>query len=47
MEAIIPDEQYRNRDEQLKEGERQKGKERFDARHFKYVGNGNYYSELT
>ena len=43
MEAIIPDEQYRNRDEQLKDGERRKGKERFDARHFKYVEKGNYY----
>ena len=43
MEAIIPDEQYRNRDDQLKEGELRKGKERFDARYFKYVKNGNYY----
>ena len=43
MEAIIPDEQYRNRDDQLKDGQRRKGKERFDVRHFKYVKNGNYY----
>jgi len=43
MEAVIPDEQFRNRDKQLNEGERRKGKERFDARYFKYVKNGNYY----
>ena len=43
MEAIIPDEQYRNRDDKLKEGERREGKERFDARHFRYVKKGNYY----
>ena len=43
IEAIIPDEQYRNRDEQLKEGQRREGKERFDARYFKYEKNGNYY----
>jgi len=43
MEAVIPDEQYRNRDEQLKEGERRKGKERFDIRYFKYVKKENYY----
>jgi len=43
MEAIIPDEQYRNRDEQLKDGERRSGKERLDARHFKYEKKGNYY----
>ena len=43
MEAVIPDEQYRNRDEQLKEGERREGKERMDARYFKYVEKGNYY----
>ena len=42
-EAVIPDEQYRNRDEQLKEGERREGKERFDARYFKHVKQGNYY----
>ena len=35
MEAVIPDEQYRNRDERLKEGERREGKERLDARDFK------------
>jgi len=43
MEAIIPDEQYRNRDGQMKEGERREGKERFDARYFKYNKDGNYY----
>ena len=43
MEAIIPDEQFRNRDETMKDGERRKGKERFDARYFKYVKRGNYY----
>ena len=43
MEAIIPDEQYRNRDEQLKGGGRRKGKERYDARYFKYEKEGNYY----
>ena len=43
MEAIIHDEQFRNRDEAIKEGERRKGKERFDARHFKYVKRKNYY----
>jgi transposase len=43
IEAVIPDAQYRNRDGQLKEGERRKGKERFDARHFKHVKKGNYY----
>jgi transposase len=43
VEAVIPDGQYRNRDAQLKGGERREGKERFDARHFKYVEKGNYY----
>lgn len=43
MEAVIPDEQFRNRDKQLNEGEKRRGKERFDARHFKYEKNGNYY----
>ena len=43
MEAVIPDEQYRNRDESLKGGERREGKERFDARYFKHVRRGNYY----
>ena len=43
MQAIIPDEQFRNRDEQLKEGKRRRGKERFDVRHFRYVKDGNYY----
>jgi len=37
MEAIIPDEQFRNRDADLNEGKRRKGKEYFDYRHFKYV----------
>ena len=44
MEAVIPDEQFRNRDKQLNEGEKRRGKERFDARHFKYEKNGNYYT---
>jgi hypothetical protein len=43
MEAIIPDEQYRNRDEKLKEGERREGKERLDVRYFKYMKRRNYY----
>jgi len=43
MEAVIPDEQYRNRDGQLKEGKRREGKERMDARYFKYEEKGNYY----
>jgi transposase len=43
IEAIIPDKQYRSRDETLKEGQRRKGKERFDARNFEYVNKGNYY----
>ena len=43
MEAIIPDEQYRNRDEVLKEGERRKGKEKFDVRDFKYNEKGKCY----
>jgi transposase len=43
IEAIIPDEQYRNRDAQLKEGQRREGKERLDARYFKYEKDGNYY----
>jgi transposase len=43
MEAVIPDEQYRNRDGQLKEGERREGKERLDARYFKYDENENCY----
>ena len=43
IEAIIPDEQFRNRDEEIKNGERRNGKEHFDARYFKHVKNGNYY----
>ena len=43
LEAVIPDEQYRNRDDELKEGARRKGKELFDARYFKHVQKGNYY----
>ena len=43
MEAIIPDEHYRNRDEKTKDGERRKGKEKFDIRHFSYNKKGNYY----
>ena len=43
MEVVIPDEQYRNRDEQLMEGKRRKGKERFDIRYFKYDKKEDYY----
>jgi len=43
MEAIIPDAQYRNRDEQIKDSWGRSGKEKFDARHFTYVPQGNYY----
>jgi transposase len=43
IEAIIPDQQYRQRDGQLKEGERRKGKERFDVRYFKYEEEEDYY----
>ena len=42
--AVIPDEHYRNRDELLKDGVRREGKERFDARYFKYESEGNYYT---
>ncbi|MCL2102301.1 MAG: transposase, partial [Fibromonadales bacterium] len=43
IEAIIPDEQFRNRDDDLKSSKRRIGKEQFDARHFKYVKKDNYY----
>jgi len=43
MEAVIPDEQFRNRDEEINEGKRRKGKARFDARYFEYIEDGNYY----
>jgi hypothetical protein len=43
MEAVIPDEQFRNREEILKEGERRKGKERYDARHFEYNKKNDTY----
>jgi len=43
VEAIIPDEQFRNRDKDIKDGKRRSGKEKFDIRHFKYVKKGNYY----
>jgi hypothetical protein len=43
IDAVIPDEQFRNRDETLKDGERREGKEKFDARYFQYVEEGNYY----
>ena len=43
VEAIIPDEQFRNRDEEIKDGKRRSGKERFDVRHFKYVKKENCY----
>ena len=41
--AIIPDEQFRNRDKEIKDGKRRSGKEKFDIRHFKYVEKENYY----
>jgi hypothetical protein len=44
MEAVIPDEQYRNRDKELNEGERREGKERMDARYFEYDEEGNFYT---
>jgi len=40
---FFPDEQFRNRDNTLKDGERRKGKERFDARHFKYMKKENCF----
>jgi hypothetical protein len=43
VRAVIPDQQYRNRDPDLKTGERRGGKEKFDARHFKYRKQGDYY----
>jgi len=43
IEAIIPDEQFRNRDNDLKGSKRRGGKEQFDARHFKYEKKENYY----
>ena len=43
MEAVIPDEQFQNRDEEINEGGRRGGKERIDARYFKYEKEGNYY----
>jgi len=36
-------EQFRNRDNTLKDGERRKGKGRFDARHFKYMEKENCF----
>src|SRR5215469_8902312 len=44
MEAVIPDQQYRNRDEDLKDGERREGKEKFDARHFEYNEKDDSYT---
>jgi hypothetical protein len=46
MEAVIPDEQYRNRDGELKEGERREGKERMDAQYFKYEEEGVDFTPL-
>jgi hypothetical protein len=43
IEAVIPDEEYRNRDVGIKDGERREGKERFDPRYFRHVKKGNYY----
>jgi transposase len=43
VEPIIPDEQFRNRDEELKDGKRREGKEKLDARHFKYDNQNNCF----
>jgi transposase len=43
VKVIIPDQQFRQRDEQLSKGERRKGKEQFDARDFKYKKKENWY----
>jgi transposase len=43
MEAVIPDEDCRNRDEGIKDGQRREGKEKYDARYFNYERKGNYY----
>jgi hypothetical protein len=43
IEAIIPDEQFRNRDKDMKDGKRREGKERLDSRYFDYEKDGNYY----
>jgi transposase len=44
IDAVIPDEQARNRDAELQEGGRRAGKERFDRRHFRYTKAGRYYT---
>ena len=44
MTAVIPDEQFRNRDKELGEGERRKGKKKFDIRDFTYNKKKNYYT---
>ena len=43
VEAVIPDEQFRNRDEKMKESGRRKGKEKFDIRNFRYIKKENCY----
>jgi len=43
MQAVIPDNQFRNRDDDLKEGKRREGKEKFDSRYFEYEKKGNYF----
>ena len=43
VEAVIPDEQFRNRDEKMKGSGRRKGKERFDIRNFKYIKKENCF----
>ena len=43
MEAVIPDEQFRNRDTELKNGNRREGKEQFDKRYFKHDEKGECY----
>jgi hypothetical protein len=43
VRAVIPDQQYRNRDPDLETGERRSGEGKFDVRHFKHRKNGDYY----
>ncbi|GHV76035.1 hypothetical protein AGMMS49942_08560 [Spirochaetia bacterium] len=43
VEVIIPDQRFRQRDEQLTGGVHRKGNERFDARDFKYIKNDDTY----
>jgi len=43
MQAVIPDAQFRNRDEELKDGKRREGKEKFDSRYFQYDNEGDFF----